>query len=499
MEITLDMDKVLLFVLIVLGFVSIFLASKTKMLGEDEANYFVLSKEFYNLKFPTFDRFGYPKLLPIYYSLLAIPFFPILGTSLLTLKTMTGIFFLLTLILLYTISKRHGINMMLMSISLLLLTPIYIQFVPIAYVEIPIAFFSLLVICLIMNLSNTKQAILLGSLLFISILVKSSGLIFSVFFVLFFLYKYFFEKDKKYFKLFFTTIIIEFILILPWVIRNMIFFNLPGLLGINDVVRLFIKPKIPYQATWIREISQKISVPLDYFNTFGFLPLLFLSISSVYFYFSRDKHLLIPISMCFLFFILYYVRGALSLGISEPRYFSIIIPLIAFSGGYFVSRIKMQEKNTKLIISSIIIGIFIYSIYYSWNVESTIAQSQRYPDDYVEALKWLKQNTPKDAIIFTTYGGSVSVFADRDSFWTLEEFPEIMTTKNSTYIYDILKNKYNFSYILLWKGVLAENYYVPETNLIGAFTYNFLDTVSNNSEHFPILYQNQNNIIFEIK
>jgi len=90
------------------------------------------------------------------------------------------------------------------------------------------------------------------------------------------------------------------------------------------------------------------------------------------------------------------------------------------------------------------------------------------------------------------------MFAERDRLWNqLEEFPSIMTTQNSTYIYQTLK-KYNITHILIWRGVVAENYIVPESNLLGAFTYNFVNIVLNDTIHFKNLYSNQNNAVLEV-
>ena len=77
-----------------------------------------------------------------------------------------------------------------------------------------------------------------------------------------------------------------------------------------------------------------------------------------------------------------------------------------------------------------------------------------------------------------------------------------MSTQDTNYIYNTLV-KYNASYILIWRAIVAEKYIVPESNLIGAFTYNFVNVVSNdiqnnNQTHFSIAYQNQDNLIIKL-
>ena len=136
---------------------------------------------------------------------------------------------------------------------------------------------------------------------------------------------------------------------------------------------------------------------------------------------------------------------------------------------------------------------FIFAVYTSINVAITTEQSQRYPNDYINALKWLNRNTDKDDNIFTAYGGSVGYFAERNTVWaiSMDEFPDLMHSTNSTYIYNTLKD-YNISYILIWRGILSSDWIIPESNIIGVFTYNFVEHVQNDTEHFNLEYSNTN-------
>jgi uncharacterized membrane protein len=109
-------------------------------------------------------------------------------------------------------------------------------------------------------------------------------------------------------------------------------------------------------------------------------------------------------------------------------------------------------------------------------------------------------NTPKDALIFTTYSGSVRNYADRSDIWTgVTEFDKIMTTDNATYVHDILR-KYNVSYVVIWRDVVAETYYVPHANLAGVFSYQFVQTTTSasaNNSFIPV-YQNTNNVVLKL-
>ena len=70
-----------------------------------------------------------------------------------------------------------------------------------------------------------------------------------------------------------------------------------------------------------------------------------------------------------------------------------------------------------------------------------------------------------------------------------------MTTTNSTIIYnDLLEQKAD--YIYLWQGIVADNYVVPQSNLFGVFTTNFLNVVSADKTHFQQVFSNDIGVIF---
>jgi hypothetical protein len=231
---------------------------------------------------------------------------------------------------------------------------------------------------------------------------------------------------------------------------------------------------------------------------FGFLALIFGLEGIAYFFVSKDEKLVLPTLVFILFILLYFVRGMLNLGIAESRYFAIVFPQLALIGGYFAD--KVYEKNKKYLI--ILFAVIVLCMYLSFSVALSTYGSTRYSQNYLDALNWIKQNTPKNANIFTAYGGSLEMFADRTNVWSIEEFPQLMSTQDTNYIYNTLE-KYNVSYILIWRGIIAQNYIVPESNLIGAFTYNFVNVLSNdiqnnNQTHFNITYQNQDNLIVKL-
>ncbi|MFQ6020448.1 MAG: glycosyltransferase family 39 protein [Candidatus Aenigmatarchaeota archaeon] len=491
MEIELKKEYIGLILILIIGILFIYLAPQTNLLGEDEEVYFSLGKEFSQGKFPLFKHTGGPANVVPLLPLIFVPFFLLFGTSLGVAKMVVAIFGILTIIMVYFIGRQYGLVAAISSIAILLSIPIFVQLSMLSYTDIPIAFFSILAMFIFMKLDSSKKAILGGVILALAFYTKQTGSFLALVFLLYGAYKYVFKKDKKYIKFIFTSLIIFGVLIAPWIIKNIIFYNYPYFEGLN----LFfpgtaLGTQIPQ---WMVEAVSTLSPRINFISAFGHIALIITLFGIIFIALKKEEKFFLPILMFVMFFAIFYFGSFTGRIISEARYFTVILPQLAIIGGLFLQKLS-ENKKTYLLIVIIIIGVSIFS---GLSLAFAISNSVRYPSDYVEALKWIKENTPQDSKIFTAYSGSVKIYADRNSVWGIEEFPDVMTTQDSNYIYRILKNN-NVSYILIWSGILSDRYIIPESNLFGAFTYNFLNVVNKDQEHFKVVFQNQNNIIFEL-
>jgi len=484
--------------LIILGIYYVYLATQTAFLGEDEATYLSLGKQFSNLEYPIRNNINQPITAPLFVPLVYASFFMIFEASLAITKIVSVIFGILTLLVVYLLGKRINIYVGIFSVFVLLLMSIFTNFMLIAYVDVPIAFFSALSLYMISRIDSKKTAILAGLVIGVSYFVKESGLFISLTLLLYSFYIYIFQKNKDQFKLYFITVIISLLVVSVILIRNLALFNYPYIILLNI---FFPTPSAP---TWglteqvAKSISQSLASISDFANIFSWIPLILAIFSLTYISLDRKnieyKSILFSSLLFVLFMLNFIFLYSIGNAIAEPRYFMIIFPQLALVSGFYLW--KLKEHNKYLLI--LIIPIILYSLYSTVIVAVATSQSERFPANYVEALVWLKDKTPKDSLIFTTYGGSVKYFADRNIIWSsIEEFPNVMTTQNSTYIYDSLK-KYNVSYILIWRGVLSQDYIVPGSNIAGVFTYNFLNTVAGDTKHFNTTYQNADDIIFKL-
>lgn len=498
MNLEFSSKELFLIALLILGVTFLYLAQTTGFLGEDEASYISSAREFAKGQYNIINEFGYPNVLSPLYPLL-ISFFSFLSSNFLMLaKSISIIFGLLTILVLYLITRKFSIFAGFASMALILAIPYFTHFMFLSYVEIPIAFFSILCLYLFLSLDSIKKSIFLGVILGLSAYVKPSGIFLTVAFFLYSFINFILKKNKEFFKLTFISSIVAFLVISPWIIRNVYLFNYPFIEGLDY---LFSAPKEFIPAWLSNEVTASISPATDYMQVFGLFSLFFMITGFVYYFNTKqakEKNVIeIAGFTSALFFMFYIVRAYL--GGIEPRYLSIIFPQLALIGGIFIGDLnkKLILKNKYLSVITII--LIFYGLFLSYQVALSTSQSVRYPDDYIEVLTWIKQNTPQNSVVFTTYGGSVSMFAERKRVWnSLEEFPTIMTTQNSTYIHDTLK-KYNVTHILIWKDVIAQNYIVPGSNILGLFTYNFVSVVLNNNESFSIVHGNQNNVVLELK
>jgi len=496
MEIELSGKELMLLIFIFFSVMYAYFAYNTSFLGEDEWTYMKLARDFASLNLPLFNAQGFPIAYPPLISLIfSIPFL-FTGISLAVAKIIIVFFGIATICLIYLIGSKlektnlKGINIFgISSIFILLSISSFTHFMLLAYVEVPIAFFSLLFLyCFLFNFKNTKDAVFLGITMGISFYMKLSAIFFPIVLFIFAISMFYFKKDKKILKISIISILIFILIISPWVIRNLISFKYPFVEGLN----LLFKYPLSYP-TWVVEAAKTLSISVDIFSTFSLISIVFALCAAVYSILVNDRRMVMPILMVVTFFLIYYLRFSTGFAISDPRYFSIIFPEVALIGGFFLS--KLYQSNKYFLI--LLLAIFIFSFYISFSTGEQTSTYRRYPDDYIAALTKLKEVSKPNENVFTAYGGSLGYFADRENIWAMGEFPEIMTTTNSTYIYETLK-KYNATYILVWRNIVANNYIVPESNLIGAFTPTFINVVDGDKSHFEIVYSNEDNIIWKL-
>ncbi|MBN2203317.1 MAG: glycosyltransferase family 39 protein [Candidatus Aenigmarchaeota archaeon] len=493
------MEKLFLVSLLVLGIVFVYLASQTQMLGEDEAFFYDLGITFSQSEYPAYDSGNRATgtMQPLIPLILSVPFM-IFGPSLALAKMIIASFGILTMLVVYLIGKRINVFYGILAAFILLSATLFSHYMMLVYLEIPVAFFSALATYVILNMDSGKGAVLTGVVLFLSFIAKQSGLFLIAGLFIFEILVYLHKKDKEILRNLFIALVIAAMLSMAFPLRNIILYDYPHILFLNSFFDAPTDAFSGWSGITAQDFSNHMFTLDSYISNTSYLMMISMIFSVVLFFMEAGKNkvnkdVAFFMLLAAIFLLLYNIYYFLQLGISEPRNIFIIFPQMALIGGFFIYRLKDYKK----IFTVLLLSFVIVSIYFSSIVAMSTSSSQRYSDNYVNALTWLGKNTQEDEFVLTTYAGSVKYFAQRDAIWVIDELPEIMSTSDSTYIYDTLKD-YNVSYILVWSSVLGNNFVVPESNLLGIFTTNFLDVVMNDPDHFNATYQNTESIIFEL-
>ena len=157
-------ERLFFVLLIILLAVFMYYANRTPMLGEDEPLYYWYGKELSQFRLPIYKG-GRPFIQPILIPLVFSVFFFFFGPSLALAKMIISIFAILTVFILYLIGKKTNVWLGIFSSLLVLLPSYFSHFSMLTYVEIPIAFFSALVMYTVMNIKDKKSAIIAGIVL----------------------------------------------------------------------------------------------------------------------------------------------------------------------------------------------------------------------------------------------------------------------------------------------------------------------------------------------
>jgi len=495
-EITIDeefLQALFLFSCLFLFCAYVYFATKTQPLGEDEITYMRISKEIYQGRFTGFTSDGHPVSAPLMLSIISSGLFSIFGVKLAVLKAISTIFGFFSLIFIYfAVKKTKGIMPAIVASSLMLSIFLFSHLLMLAYVETLIMFFSSLIIFLLTRGRSISYGILLGITIALSLFAKHSAMMFIPILLIYFFWSGEHKLYKKY------IIIAMLIPILVWglfAIHNILTYKIPAIFGLDTIWIYFYGD--PYPPTSLPEFSNTgVYFIIPMVQDFGILPMLFMCVGFFY-VFSETETKITKIShiaiLVFLLFSAYYGFR------HETRYLMIIVPFMVFGTiGYWKELQNFFEEQGKTwAFYIIILGLTVFSIKTSVDTVLLTSRSQRWNPSYVQGLYWLRDNTTINSTVFTAYGGSVYYYAERDYTWVTSKFPEIMTTTNSTIIYnDLLEQKAD--YIYLWQGIVADNYVVPQSNLFGVFTTNFLNVVSADKTHFQQVFSNDIGVIFKV-
>lgn len=466
--------------LIAFAVILIYFASQTKLLGEDESSYMLIGKEIKEGYFRLFKDNGKPFVQPFVLPIVFAIFFLFFGYSLVVGKIVISLFAVGTMLVMYLAGKKINFWFGVILSFLIILVPLFTNYSLLCYTEIPIAFFSALVL-LFFKVDNKRSAVVLGLIIGIGYFMKFSFLVVAL---TLFLYSIIFRK--KYYLI--ASLIALSLVGLSGMI-NICLYNHPYIYGLE-----LIFPTLSEVPKWVVEISPTISFQLNGFElllSFGISAVFLLICGFLYLFYSKDtnERLVFSIMVIILFFLAFiflsFHRGM------DIRYLIVLVPFLIYTGGYFLFRLV---QNYTYLVKPVLIILIVLSLYVSVSKMVDISGATRYDTDFLSALNWIRTSTPKNSTIFNILCGATNFYSERRCIWTIEDFPELMRSSNITRVKEILNNN-SIDYVLITKGYVANDITVPGSNFIGMFTNNFAYLTINNLQ---TVYQNENNIILKV-
>jgi hypothetical protein len=457
--------------------------------GGDNATYSILAKSiltgegFRDLHKPgspphTLVSFGYPLLLA------PIMFFS--KGSYIPLKLLSLAFSVGILLIFYHILKRRfPLPLVLGILFLLSLHPLLLEYSRWILTEVPFLFFSFLALLLYQKSEEKGKGggppfILASIFVVMTYFIRSIGISFV-------LSSFAYLAFKKNWKRLFISILITVCLILPWWIRTQ---SVRGEKGGYLSQFLSVNPyDIHSGHITLTQLFQRIGENLKIYLTQGIPDILFPSIS----WFKMQKEPLWILSLLFLGIILYglfrnlreklqiehiyifFYGGILLLWPSvwsTTRFLTPIFPfliLYALWGGVNILSRTSKERKYGFLSLILIIPLLISALAATIpKIPDTIANTRYYlagdkfsgyTQDwirYFESAKWIKENTPEDALILCRKPALYYLHSERKSL----VYP---MTSNRGEVYSFILNQ-NVDYIIVdsffWTGTTSR-YLIP--------------------------------------
>lgn len=491
------LEKIVLVIIFAFGLYMMYSAAKTPMLGEDEVRITYIKDIVEGKLFPQTFAIAISSLLV--YTAYDIPLYLFSLNALVISHIFTAFLTMLLLLVMYLIGKKsEHMYFGMLCVLFLISIPLLFHLSLFAYIDGAIALFSALAFFAIIKwyrkptLLNLLFVILLSGLSFYT---KESGLLITL---LAFLFVAAISVRKNDYKNIFIFLAATIIIFSPYILRNIIIFGFPGMEGLNIFFKIRPADAVPQ---WVFEAAKMIIPQKPSFITllsmFALPHILLFFTASVLIIIEKRTEYIFSLLLIILFISVFIYSYISSTRLLENRYFTIIFPQIAFLGSFTIYQLVKTKKVIHLIIAAFFVLLLLFYSINTFSIIKSTSESVRYTPEYLSALKWLKDNTPSDAKVFTTYGGSLKVYGERDSVWAIEEFPQLMRGTNSSYDYEVLK-KYNVSYILIWVATIGRDYIIPESNIIGAYTPTFINTIAQDTERFEKVFENKETLIFKI-
>ncbi|MEM2144831.1 MAG: glycosyltransferase family 39 protein [Candidatus Jordarchaeaceae archaeon] len=261
--------------------------------------------------------------------------------------------------------------------------------------------------------------------------------------------------SKLRLKRFGIGLIVSFIIIFPWLMRNYIllgnpvypwFYQILGGKGINpDIVRLVPQPKYPLEDLFIDRTLVAMGN-----EDLGYTLLIFGLIGSFYLISRKGKKLLLIGLLTLQSFTLFL--ASMNIYYGYERYLLMVAPLLAVSAGYLLGLILSSEKVFLKILSVIAIAIFSAPNYVYLASMSMHGAPIGETGPLNHIMCYIDNHLPHDAVILTN---EIQHYFINRQVVNVYNLPEVFKTENLIYLMALFKN-YNITYILINQDIDPE-------------------------------------------
>lgn len=180
----------------------------------------------------------------------------------------------------------------------------------------------------------------------------------------------------------------------------------------------------------------------------------------------------------------YVLPAAVLIAVISGEYFSELCALFRNRLGKHISALAIL----------VLVACFVYFIVLSTNGSlakiSTMNQVKQFSSPYMEAMRWMKDNTPQDAIFYNLWGTPAIYNAGRTSVWHMPEQGDIMLSNDDKVVIPLLERN-NITYVVVTK------FSIRNENLLTMYPAGFVNYLAS-SGHFEKVYENTDTIIYKV-
>jgi len=212
-----------------------------------------------------------------------------------------------------------------------------------------------------------------------------------------------------------------------------------------------------------------------WFIVFGFVAGLILM-----FLRRNDVDILILIALITIIFILIQASSRAE---DTSRYMLGWAPIVALIAGTFFDEVyNFIKKYQKYLALGVFVVVIVLACISLRDKLNTMFQVKQFSSLFFESCNWIKENTPKDSLIFTVWSYRTAYSCQRNA---VGNFADMSLSRDLNYTLSVTKEQ-NINYIFIQKfSIDYQNQHLQES-----YDLDFVQFLENDTQHFKNVYEN---------